>query len=491
MTKTQMTSLHSGMLTLLAATLPACSGQMVGWPTVGPCGDSGGDCGDSGVEPVLDETPPLVRWTAPVNAAEDVAPNASIIAVFNETMDPLTLTAANFTLEGGGAVSTGILTEFGSNTISFAPTDDLARDTVYTATISTGMTDLAGNGLVDDYVWSFTTSGELDATAPFVIFTSPEDLATDVAVGATVNATFSEAMDPLTIIGANFTVYGPDPGALAGTVTYDMSNQTGTFTPDDDLLADTTYTATVDTGASDLAGNGMDSNYSWTFTTGAADSLWEPVDLGSLSSFVAVAGAGLTNSNSSGTTTLNGDVGLSPTETCLGDGAPCTATNPVINGTLYANDAEGVAAQAKVDLTAAYIDAMARPVGTMVDDLAGMVLPPGVYTSDSSMSVAVDGTVFLDAEGDENAVWIFQVGSSLTVNNNAQVLLINGAQAGNVFWAVYASSTLGSDVSFQGTVLAGASNSVGTDSVVVGRLLCREGAITLLSNDVTLPPTFE
>jgi hypothetical protein len=103
------------------------------------------------------------------------------------------------------------------------------------------------------------------------------------------------------------------------------------------------------------------------------------------------------------------------------------------------------------------------------------------------MSVAVGGTVTLDGQGDANAVWIFQIGSSLTVNNSAQVLLINGANAKNVFWAAFASSTLGSNVSFQGTVLAGASNSVGTDSVVVGRLLCTTGQITLLSNTISLP----
>lgn len=203
---------------------------------------------------------------------------------------------------------------------------------------------------------------------------------------------------------------------------------------------------------------------------------------------MAVAGSGLTNSNSSGTTTLNGDVGLSPTATCTGDGSPCTSVNPVINGTLYANDPGGVAAQAKVDLTVALVDALGRPPGAVQSDLAGLTLAPGVYTSASTMTVAVGGTVVLDGQGDPNSVWIFQVGSSLTVNNGAQVLLTNGAKAKNVFWAAGASSTLGSDVIFQGSILAQASNSVGTDSTVVGRLLCTDGQISLLSNTITLPP---
>jgi len=146
-----------------------------------------------------------------------------------------------------------------------------------------------------------------------------------------------------------------------------------------------------------------------------------------------------------------------------------------------------VAMRAKVDLTAAYVDAMSRPPGVTVNDLSGMTLSAGVYTSDSTMSIAVGGTLTLDGGGDPEAVFIFQVGSSLTVNNNAQVVLINGARARNVYWAAFASSTIGSNVSFQGSVLAGASNSVGMGSVVVGRLLCSTGQITLLSNTISLP----
>ncbi len=241
------------------------------------------------------------------------------------------------------------------------------------------------------------------------------------------------------------------------------------------------------TGARDLAGNSLAANKVWTFTTGTATVGQAPVNLRSLSTFAAVAGAGLTNSNSGGQTTLNRDVGLSPTATCLGDGSPCSALDPKINGTLYANDPAGIAAKAKADLVSAYNDAAGRPPGTVENDLSGMKLPPGVYTSGSTMSIAVSGVLTLDAQGDANAVWIFQVGSSLTVNNSAQVLLINGAKAANVFWAVAASSTIGSNASFKGSVLAVVSNSVGTLSVVEGRLLCETGQITLLSNTVTVP----
>lgn len=238
-----------------------------------------------------------------------------------------------------------------------------------------------------------------------------------------------------------------------------------------------------------VADGGVDASLEQTLliTVGAVVVNPGAINLRSLGTFVAVAGAGLTSSNSSGITTLDGDVGLYPTATCMSDGSICSLNNPLITGTLYLADAQGVAEQAKVDLTAAYVEARARPPGTTVNDISGMTLAPGVYTSASTMSIAVGGVVTLDAGGDANATWVFQIGSSLTVNNSAQVLLINDANAANVFWACGASSTLGSNVDFKGTVMADASNSVGTDSVVVGRLLSMTGMVTLLSNTITLP----
>jgi hypothetical protein len=434
-----------------------------------------------------DTTRPAIVSTNPENEATNVALNAKVSAAFSEAMDPLTLTTDTFTLFDGTTPVAGAVTCVAAAAL-FAPTANLAPSTLYTATITTGVTDLSGNALAADYVWSFTTGTASDATRPTVVSTNPLNNATDVALNATVNATFSQAMDPLTITAAAFTVTGPGGAAVAGMVVYNALSLIGSFTPNSDLLPTTTYTATITTAVTDLAGNALAVDYVWSFSTGTTAGNLTPVNLGSLSTFVAVAGAGLTNSNSGGITTLNGDVGLYPTATCLGDGAPCTATDPIINGTLYADDPAGVAAQAKTDLTAAYVDAMSRPAGTIVNDISGMVLAPGVYTSDSTMSIAVGGTVTLDGQGDANGVWIFQIGSSFTVNNGAQVLLINGANANNVYWAIFASSTLGSNVSFQGDILAGASNSVGVGSVVTGRLLCTTGQITLLHNTITLPP---
>jgi hypothetical protein len=438
---------------------------------------------------VSDTTAPTVSSTNPASAATGVALNQKIAATFSKAMDSATVTTTTFTLRQGTTAVAGTVTYAGT-TATFTPSANLAASTAYTATISTGATDLAGNALAGGgsapNPWTFTTGTTSTASAPTVTSTVPADTATGVGINQAINATFSTAMDPATITTGTFTLAGPGTTTLVtGTVAYNAASNIATFTPTANLAASALFTATVTTGARDLAGNPLAANKVWTFTTGTVGQA--PINLRSLSTFAAVAGAGLTNSNSGGQTTLNGDVGLSPTATCLGDGSPCSALDPKINGTLYSNDPAGIAAKAKADLVSAYNDAAGRPPGTVENDLSGMKLAPGVYTSGSTMSIAVSGVLTLDAKGDANAVWIFQVGSSLTVNNSAQVLLINGAKAANVFWAVAASSTIGANASFKGSVLAVASNSVGTLSVVEGRLLSETGQVTLLSNTVTVP----
>jgi hypothetical protein len=437
----------------------------------------------------VDTTRPTVILTHPEDGETDVAINRKITATFSEAMDPSTINAARFTLTDSGETPIAGTVTYAAvgNTAIFTPTSFLPVNTTFTAMIGSTVQDLAGNGLVSDFMWSFTTGATAaDTTAPTVILTSPVNMATGVPLNKRINATFSEAMDPSTISTVSFIVTGPGTTPVKGTVSYNAATHIATFVPLNTLAPNTTFAARITTAVRDLSDNALASTFIWSFTTSEILAE-EPVDLNSLSTFAVVAGAGLTNSNSGGQTTINWDVGLSPTGTCLGDGSPCSATNPLINGTLYANDPGGVAAAAKADLTLAFNDATGRPPGTTVNDLSGMVLPPGVYTSGSTMSIAVGGTLTLDAQGDANAVWIFQIGSSLTVNNNAQVLLINGAKAANVFWAAAASSTIGTNVSFKGNVFAGESNSLETGSTVEGRMLCTTGAITLLSNTITLP----
>jgi Ice-binding-like len=205
-------------------------------------------------------------------------------------------------------------------------------------------------------------------------------------------------------------------------------------------------------------------------SAGAATS---PVGLGTAGSFAVLAGQSVTNT---GPSTINGDLGVSP-------GTSITGFPPgTVHGTTHQTDA--VAAQAQKDLTTAYTDAAGRPGGASVSaDLGGQTLKPGVYKSASAMGLT--GPLTLDAQGDPNAVFIFQMGSTLTTASGSHVNLINGASSCNVFWQVGSSATLGTSSTFRGTVMALTSIAVQTGATVDGRALARNGAVTLDNDTFT------
>src|ERR1051325_4983777 len=200
-----------------------------------------------------------------------------------------------------------------------------------------------------------------------------------------------------------------------------------------------------------------------------------PVALGSATTFAILASSTVTNT---GATTVNGDLGVSP-------GTGLTGA-PTVNGATHLGDS--VAAQAQLDLTTAYNDAAGRTVGAVLvaGNLGGQTLTPGVYTSTSSLEIS-SGDLTLDAQGDASAVFIFQMGSTLTTTSGRQVILSGGAQASNVFWQVGSSATLGTSSVFKGNILAMASITVTTGAAVEGRLLARTAAVTLDSNIIGVP----
>lgn len=199
------------------------------------------------------------------------------------------------------------------------------------------------------------------------------------------------------------------------------------------------------------------------------------VSLGTADSFVVLAGAGITNT---GPTTLNGDLGTYPTTTITG------TSSLTINGTNHHGDS--VTQGAKSDLVTAYNTAAGEgPTSPIAADLGGKTLNPGVYNSGSS--IGLTGTLTLDAGGDPNAVFVFQAGSSLTTASGSHVSLTNGAQACNVFWKVGSSATLGTGSTFRGTILALTSITVTTGASVEGRVLARNGAVTLDHNTISKP----
>jgi hypothetical protein len=202
------------------------------------------------------------------------------------------------------------------------------------------------------------------------------------------------------------------------------------------------------------------------------------VDLGTTGvTFAVLAATTVTNT---GATTVDADtaghnnLGVSPGTAVTGFG-PGVVTAP---GTIQSPGATAAAAQ--TDLTAAYTDAVTRtPDQTFaaIYDLGGQTFGPGVYNDPSSLGIT--GTVTLDAGGDPAAVFIFQAGSTLVTASASHVTLTNGAQAANVFWQVGSSATLGTNSFFQGTILALTSITVTTGVDVQGRLLARNGAVTL------------
>lgn len=202
---------------------------------------------------------------------------------------------------------------------------------------------------------------------------------------------------------------------------------------------------------------------------GAAEA---PVGMGTAAGFAVLAGSTVTNT---GPTLIGGDVGLSP-------GSAVTGFPPgLVNGVQHVTDA--VAAQAQLDLTTAYNDAAGRtPVTPTGPDLSGSTLVSGVY---SAGALSLTGTVTLDAQGDPTAAFIFQAASTLITGSGSVVALVNGASPCNVFWQVTSSVTLGTNSTFVGTVMALTSIAAQTGANVTGRLLARNGAVTLDTNVIT------
>ncbi len=220
-----------------------------------------------------------------------------------------------------------------------------------------------------------------------------------------------------------------------------------------------------------VAGCGSDQT-----TGGDALSAASAPPLGTEQDYAVLGGSTVTNTGSS---VITGNLGVSP-------GSAITGFPPgIVTGVTHAADAEAL--QAQTDTTAAYLNLEGQDCDFVLtgQDLGGMTLVPGVYCY--STSAQLTGTLRLDAEGDPNAVWVFQAGSTLTTAVNSSVVLINGADACNVYWQIGSSATLGTTTSFVGSILALTSITLNNGASVRGRILARNGAVTLDNNIVTVP----
>lgn len=408
--------------------------------------------------------PPTVISTIPSNLTTGVALNQIVSATFSTAMNPATINSTTFTLTGPGATAVSGLVAYAAvgNSRTFTPTANLAASTTFTATVTTGAQNLAGTPLATNYVWTFTTGTAVVVVPPEVLSTVPANSAANVPLNQAVSATFTKAMNPLTITTGTFQLTGPGGVAVVGTVSYDAINFIATFTPTAPLTAGSSYNALVTNGATDLAGNPLGTTGApnpWMFTTGAAV-VPPPIVLGPTISLFGGFGGGSGMTNQGTHTVINGDIGTtgaSTTMTGFYDESvaavagvyPCSYTvTPsnlgLVNGTIStappppsgACPNEGtantmaIATEAALEARTAYTTLQGLPsTGVLAAELGNTTIYPGVYTNASSVGITL-GLLTLDAQGNPNATWIFQIGSSLTVGTPTapeSVILINGA----------------------------------------------------------------
>jgi len=490
-------------------------------------------CGDGGQAPILGAgsvspvVAPTVTIVTPFAGALNVAPNTkTITAAFSKTMDAATLTAASFTL------ACPLATPITGGTVSYLADSKIATltlpavlpsATVCTATITTAAKDSIGVSLANNHTWQFTTSATTDVTAPTVTLVNPLDAATGVATNTVVKATFSEAMDPLTIKAANFTLFqGLNP--VAGTVSINPLNTLATFTPSANLAVNTTYTATVTTGVTDQAGNPLAVIKTWTFTTAAVATVAPLVVLNMAEPFGTFGGsAGMTNMGIN--TQVNGDIGTIATGTSMitgfHDASNIYTETPsnigLVTGKIYTctNSTTGtnvagpsapdcaLATQARLDAQTAYIALAAMPaVGASPApgaNLAGVTLLPGTYVAPGGSFLIEGGDLTLDAQGDANATWVFKMASTLTVGGPGaaapqSIILAGGALAKNVFWQVGSAATInaGGGGTMVGTLIAQEGVTFSTaDNVnpvtLNGRALSLGASVTMVNTVVNVP----
>jgi len=467
---------------------------------------------------------PYVTSTDPKNATLNVELEKVILATFSKEMNVSTINGTTFTLMQGTTPVTGNVSYDGA-IARFKPQVNLLPGVEYTATITTGAKDLAGNSIAANYIWKFTTSV---IVRPVVLDVDPDDLATNVALNKVVSATFSKAMDLSTINSSTFTLKN---GTIPVFGFVDYSNVTGTFTPSTPLLPGTLYTATITTGAKDLAGNALAANYVWSFTTAAAAAQFTVGLSSSPQAGGNTSGGGMFNGGASATVNATANSGYSFvnwTEGSLivstlanytfivnnnrtlvanfstvssgpggidlgsaanfailaGAGVTNTGVTTLIKGdvgsfptatiagllpanvigTLYTS-ANSVVGTAKNDLTTAFNDAQSRSLNaiSLPGQLGGLTLAPGLYVNSSTSGISGTGT---------NGILTLDAGGSA-----------------NAVWIFKMGSTLitgpGTSIVLAGGAQAkniywsvGTSATLGTNSVFYGNILADQ-SITL------------
>lgn len=500
---------------------------------------------------------PRIIATSPVTTNPGPTPgtpvNASILAAFDKDMAPATITNSSFTLSCATpcVAPSGTVSYFASNrSATFAPAALLQAGTTYTARVTMAVTDTSGNHLAgntaplpasSDYVWTFATvaaGGVTPVAGNISVFsTNPNNGALAVCPTGAINATFivpnNLRLDPASVNASTFTLSDPlSVPVVAGSITVDSATGTiASFQPAASLTSNTTYTAVLksgNAGIKDLANpaDTLATDYSWKFTTGDASACpVPPFQLGStVIKFGTFGGtAGMTNSGI--LTQVNGAIGTTAVSTAVTGfhdlTVGCTYTETPLNmglvtGSIFtaappptaACPSEGnattfsIAQNAASEALIAYNTLAALPAGPNAGSghLGGLTLAPGVYTASPSGTGTFDligSDLTLDGKGDSNAVFVFQMGASLTVGSPGaprSVILINGAQAKNVYWQVGSAATIngGGGGTMVGTIISNAGVTFSTAGSVIlttlnGRALSLVGSVTMVNTVINVP----
>ena len=355
---------------------------------------------------------------------------------------------------------------------------------VTSSTASAAVTGAGGHG-------GGTGAGLLtDTTPPEVVSTFPLSGAQNVSSNGALMAVFTEAMDPLTITSATFTLKQgvvDVPGAVA------YFNTTATLLPTTPLGLGLTYTATISTAATDLAGNPLASSHSWSFTTDVnAPKGPAPVLLGAAGELAILAKSAITNVP---TSVITGNLGLSPAAASYITGFSLTRagthwTTPQVVGEVFAADNDPPTpanmTTAIGAMEAAYTDAAGRPTPDFLElatgAIGGLTIIPGLYKWSTSVTMTSD----VQIAGGPNDVWIFQISGDLSMASARMITLSGGAQAKNITWQVAGLVDLGTTAHAEGIILSKTLINLGTGASINGRLLAQT-AVNLASSTVTAP----
>lgn len=324
--------------------------------------------------------------------------------------------------------------------------------------------------------------GTSDVGAPTVLSSVPADGALGVALGGTIRATFSEAMDPTTLTTATFTLTERSSAALiAGTVLY--ADSTVVFRPAADLVRGVTYTATITTEANSETGIALAMEYSWSFTGDRVDGPGgAPVNLRTAGRYAVLAAAGISGTGA----TVTGDLGITPFGASSITGFSLDAdlstqfsTSGQVIGRIYAADygapTPTLLETAMDDLRLAYAEAIGRTAGlTGLGDgnLGGLTIEPGVYRWIGDVTVPLNVTL----TGTATDVWIFQIAGTLDVTASRDIILTGGALPKNVFWQVGGAVTVGAMAKFEGVVLGATAFTSGAGTSIRGRVFSQTAA---------------